>query len=90
MPINELLILIIAIGKENIILLTMILISLFINSILELINKIIYKKSITEEKTVVSVAKDEKEDTTEEPIFICPKSDLYGIYLKAGQKLYLK
>jgi len=50
LPINELLILIIAIGKENIILLTMILMSLFINSILELINKIIYKKSITEEK----------------------------------------
>lgn len=47
-------------------------------------------KSITEEKPVVPVAKDEKEDTTEEPIFICPKSDLYGIYLKAGQKLYLK
>ncbi len=47
-------------------------------------------KSITEEKPVVPAPTEEKEDTTEESIFICPKSDLYGIYLKAGQKLYLK
>lgn len=50
LPISNLLILIIAIGKENLTLLLLALIAIFINSILETINKIIYRKSITEEK----------------------------------------
>lgn len=51
-------------------------------------------KTIIEEMPSSSLPKEEKENKNEEPketpIFICSKSDLYGIYLKAGQKLYLK
>lgn len=53
-------------------------------------------KTIPEEKTVEpsnpTPIEKEPTKTEEEPkqIFVCPKSDLYGIYLKAGQKLYLK
>lgn len=45
-----------------------------------------------EEKTppVEETPKVKDKGTSKEPIFICKKTDLYGIYLKEGQKLYLE
>lgn len=49
---------------------------------------------IEENKALEEPKKEEtsstSQNTTKQPIFICQKSDLYGIYLKAGQKLYLE
>lgn len=50
LPITELSLLFISIAKVNIYLLLIVSMSLFITTFLEIINKIIYKKSITEEK----------------------------------------
>ena len=68
---------------------------LWIDKTINIINDYNYKFKMIEEKTT-----SEEPGQTElppvvspqkkQPIFICKKSDLYGIYLKAGQKLYLE
>lgn len=50
LPICQLLLLILAIAQSNIFIALTVIISLFMSSILEIINKILFRKSITEEK----------------------------------------
>lgn len=68
---------------------------LWIDKSINIINDYNYKFKMIEENKVLEEPKKEEtsstsQNTTKQPIFICQKSDLYGIYLKAGQKLYLE
>lgn len=69
---------------------------LWIDKTINIINDYNYKFKMIEEEKKTPVEPKVPEnttktpETTKEPIFICQKSDLYGIYLKAGQKLYLE
>ena len=65
---------------------------LWLDKSVNIINDYNYNfKRITEE-VPTTPSKEPTKPTPEEltPIFTCPKSDLYGIYLKAGQKVYIK
>ena len=68
---------------------------MWIDKSINIINDYNYKFKMIEENKVLEEPKKEEtsstsQNITKQPIFICQKSDLYGIYLKAGQKLYLE
>ncbi len=62
---------------------------LWIDKNVNIINSYNYNfKKLTEEKS--EIIKPTEIEIKDEPVFVCQKSDLYGIYLKPGQKLYIK
>ena len=63
---------------------------LWIDDSITILNNYNYQFKRVKKEEKVEEIKEEKIVEEVEPLFICPKSDLYGIYLKAGQKVYLK